>query len=132
MNLQPRPYPKSTSYYTSDILWKAEKLGVLSETLHGKDLEDFKIIIRKAWRTIAKRQHPDAGKRKGAGGSFGYKGFNEKNKIYKELMALKEEDIIRERKRTETIPDIPNPWDIWRMGRSMPVGAQESFDHLMY
>lgn len=34
MAIAKRPYPKSRSLYTSEVLWKAEKLGIQSETLH--------------------------------------------------------------------------------------------------
>lgn len=132
--LQPRVYPKSRSFYTSEILWQAEKLGVPSETLHGKDLNEFKVIIKQAYRKYLKLHHPDVNRKgRGRGAYYGStKSFSQKTKIYEQLMALREEDIIRQKKITATVAEIQNPWSIWRMPLDMPYGQQESFDHLNY
>ena len=106
-----------------------------------RSLSDFKALVKKRYREMMRRFHPDHRKRGGRivryktkrGKTTHFGDITKIVNIYKYLMSLTEKDFIRMgHQRLRSVQEYPMPldWEGWPV--ETPLGFQETRDHLWY
>jgi hypothetical protein len=119
--------------YPQTVIARADLLGIAPSELLHKTLPEVQALVKKRYHLLCFIKHPDTRhhtKRRGAWKRSPSKGFQELTALYQWFMALTEEDILREKRKQETVPDYPLPWAMERTPLRCPPGFHESHDHL--